>query len=357
KSLVEEFENWKAKNKDNPEEKQVPLREGFIEELRLMEFFVLCSAFHVDVKSTKDLPEMIKEYRSQITPYYFKRLTGVKNIAFDILKPFVSMIYPYQAYNNFGETFYSVCLNFITTEQKSVLGELLVNNRRYKDDNKVSPFSDLASRIAIRNMEVLTHLYNFINNRAKMVKVGMEKDGVPGMYRELLNSVALNFSVKTYSVSEDNTHYHIIGFEPLSVLVKVMTSVINKPNLKSLFNDCFAEVVVEKREPEEGSIESKLLTRGYYYTSKLIREIIFKHYPKYREEFEANTKSEFHKRLTDKGGLKKRNGEDVLRYLVSITDKEHPFDKILNDNLKEEYEAILKKKNKQVPDQQEIPFE
>ncbi len=343
-SLISEYKNWEKKNKEMPEDKKEPLREGFIEELRLMEFFALCSAFHVDVKGTRNLRMMLKEYRNQGAPYYLKRLTGVQNIAFDILKPFESIIYPELSYSNYGKEFYELCSRLIAAEQKSLLEELLLKTRRYGDDNKVSIYADLASRMAIRNMEVLTHLYNYIRDRGRTVKVGYDKRGVPGMYRELLNSVVKNFSVKTYSLGEDNKNYHRITFEPLSVLVSVLGSVIEKPKLRKMFDECFAEVEVENRLPEEGSIEESLLTRGFFYEGDQIRKMIFDAYPDYKREYDLNAKSEFHIRLTSRGGLKKGNGEDVMRYLVGLSDKNHNFENVLNDSLREEYEILLKQK-------------
>lgn len=329
--LVSIHQKWKKENKDKKQEERAPLPKGFSDKVKLMEFFALCSAFHVDVKSKRDLNEMRKAYRTIPVPYYLKRFTGVQNIVFDIMRPLMTTVHPMYAYVNYGFEFYVMCADMISNEPHSLLAELLLINKRYGNDKKLSTFSDLASRMAIRNMEILTDLYGKLRSRSSSIRVHADTTGIAGMYRELLNYISGSYSVKTYSLSEKDKAYHTITFKPLENLVNVMEKVMESKELKALFESCFISEEksdLSEKKPQQGTPEYDIITPGFYYTTDRTRRIIFKKYPEYKKEYD--NQGPIFVQLRDPH-LHSMDGRDVAMYLASITNDDHYFYSVFNE--------------------------
>ncbi len=337
--LCDEYDEWLKKNEEKEDKDRAPLKDEFIHKLRLIEFLVLCSAFHADVKSTRDLNEMRKVYRTLPTPYYLKRLTSVQNIVFDITRPLITGVFPSYAYRNYGDDFFKMCVNTLKYSQHSLFADLLILNQRYGSDKRISVFSDLASRIAIRNMEILTDLYGQLKSRTSSIRLHGDSDGVVGMYRELLNFIAKSYLVKTYSLSENNNEYHTVTFRPLENLVDVLKKVSKSEDLKKLFKSCFLTEEKEslddkKPKPKLNTPEYKIFTPGFYYTTDRIRRIIFSTYPKLKKEYDGQ--GLIYNRLRDPE-LKSMVADDLIKYLASISDEEHEFSNTMTEDLQKLY--------------------
>ena len=368
KALVNEYEQ--ALNRANENKKEIDLRPQFIDEVRLMEFFVLCAAFHVNIRDKK-ISSMKKEYRRLSVPYYLKTLSAVNNIVFDILKPFFSTIHPALAYQLFDIRFYNMCLELNINEEQSILRDLLYKYRKYGSDNKRSIYSDLASRTAIRNMEILSNLYSHLRNRANSISIDTKGAGLPGIYKELLGYAGKKYRVKTYALNSDSNDYRVIDFKALQPLHDILDKVIScDPRINSnskedknyepvtlweIFQYSFVEedrdefpplpilspkpkVVSEPLTPERGTLEYKFFTKGYIYNTNRIRGIIFNHYPEYKDEYGLEGPI---RPLLRTPYLYTMTGYEVVKYLASITTPTRSFADTFSPELLKVYNDLI----------------
>lgn len=209
--------------------------DGFLNALRLLEFFMLASRRNLYDKKAigSDSPD---SWRTNTNSQRFSPFTNVKNILFDISSVFVNMIYPKYAYDRFSEGIYAVALR----HEKSVLRSVLDKNRLYEGTR--NRFVDLMSRVTIRNMEVLDDLYIWLSDKKDSIRPS--GNGVIGVletfYKFFSNQGPSGYSVKTYDRRDGNKDFYTITFSPVGELASVLNTVEQDEYLKKLFNKIYA---------------------------------------------------------------------------------------------------------------------
>ena len=120
--------------------------------LRLAEFFMLTVRCLIDLKNRDS------NIRLQNEPIYFRKFgASAKNMVFDITMPFFNVVYPKDAYCRFGNDIYK----YAVKDPSSLLNRMTDLNLREKD-NRVWALMSMA---AIRNMEILEDLTDWLHNR------------------------------------------------------------------------------------------------------------------------------------------------------------------------------------------------
>ena len=120
--------------------------------LRLCEFFMLTVKHLVDLKSAD------KNARLQTEPLYFKKFgTTAKNMLFEIAMPFFNAIYPKWTYGRFGKSIFDAAKK----DPNSVLNRMIQHKSRKKSNDTW----EIMSKAAIRNMEILEDLTEWLHDR------------------------------------------------------------------------------------------------------------------------------------------------------------------------------------------------
>lgn len=199
---------------------------AFIYKLNLAEFIILCVSRKLEVGDYDFSGVDINYWREEETNFYFSKFDRKdKNLLFDITAPFLNMICPQFAYNRFSTKFYEIA----ETCKDSLLSKILNNDRRYGEDENVT--SDLMSRMAIRNMEVLDNLTQWLSDRRldKGVEKNYEDIWLLRDFFKSLNGDKGGYSVNTYLQNDQQEgSFHSITFTPISILGEFLDILISK---------------------------------------------------------------------------------------------------------------------------------
>lgn len=273
------------------------LPNGFVERLRLCEFFMLCISHREDQRGNKN-PRLYNE------PLYLKKIGATtKNLVFDISSPFVNAVCPELTYKRFSDKIYDIA--------KKTPGSLVRLMYSHENRKKANKTWEVMSKVAIRNMEVLEDLTSWLHDHKEENKP--DKKGRAGVLRNFFlhfrisskDNIVLStrYSVKTYDKYQDGEDvqdkseeekYYLIHFSALSVLRNALselfgsTSNRHKADLapeelkenkrlederKDLFNSIFAyDAIFQQKVTYSISEVEQVLSE--YCSQKLIDQII-----------------------------------------------------------------------------------
>ena len=195
------------------------LPKGFVERLRLCEFFMLCISHREDQRGYRN-PRLYNE------PLYFRKFGNTaKNLVFDISSPFFNAVCPELSYARFSDRIYDIA--------RETSGSLVRRMWKHENRNKGNMTWEMMSKAAIRNMEVLEDLTSWLHDNKEDNKP--EGKGRAGVLRNFLLHLRVptagkkqkRYSIKTYDKYQDTTvldfrpeeeKYYRIHFSVLSVL-------------------------------------------------------------------------------------------------------------------------------------------
>lgn len=211
--------------------------------LRLCEFFMLTIKNREDLKDSKFDARLINE------PLYFKPYgNNVRNLIFDALSPFVNAVYPEFAYSRFNKSIY----RFAKKDPCSLVS-LMTNQPQSRDRENTT--WELMSKAAIRNMEILEDLTDWLHDK----KPGTGAGGKNNLLLSLSNFYynfhishtegelpQSGYFVKTYhrysdakKVLKDNEKpYYLIDYSTYSLLRYVLMELIDE-NLSNANSENF----------------------------------------------------------------------------------------------------------------------
>lgn len=192
----------------------------------LVEFFILTTYRKFESKSGEYKASEIDFWRAAPHTMYFRQIpTNTRNLLFDVTAPFVNMINPEAAYRRFDSKFFDLALSY----KDSILNKLYNHYRRYQ--GKRNEKADLMSRIAIRNIEVLCDIQNWLKHQRFTLRP--EGNGDIGLLRNfyrLFGSSTNRYQIKTYDEIPPDKHqsikYHDIDFRPLAILENFLSELI-----------------------------------------------------------------------------------------------------------------------------------
>lgn len=219
----------------------------------LLEFFILTSSRKIDKKGEKDYTTNLSDWRIRSYENCFKQLGyGTRNILFDVSAPFINMVNPEYAYCRYDKDFYEIALRF----EGSLLNQLLKLGRRYpENETPISLRTDLMSRVAIRNIEVLNDIYKWLKAQKSKLRPDSNGDiGLLSQFYQLFSDTATGYRIKTYDkvdeekIRGDNSiiNYHDITFHPLAILGSYLAEIL--PNRLFQHDDMTDEQTKEINE-------------------------------------------------------------------------------------------------------------
>lgn len=204
--------------------------------LNLIEFFILTISRRVSTKSGDYSLSDTDSWRTDSTISYLQPFpVGVKNLLFEATAPFVNILRMEWAYNRFDKDFYRVA-----KKCKGSLVNKLLNHRRNRNSDE---YHDLLSQMAIRNMEVLSDLQWWMEERKKQLRPdGKGQLGVlANFYLNFGANKEKSYNVDTYYEDEDaskntpNRLFHKISFRPLALLGECLDRVSRDEQASRLF--------------------------------------------------------------------------------------------------------------------------
>lgn len=320
RSLLAQFNQWKKDSK-----KSLPL--GFIEKVRLIEFFAYTTVRHVDAKDRKRATNLSGNFREERDVYYLHNLSTTKNIFFDVVAPLVKLADPQAALALYGKDFMEMCLDLDDDGARSLIN-CLYRDLRY--GGSVNCRSDLASRIAVRNMEVLEDIASYLKRKANDWRPKGEGD--MRVYSDFFRYFA-NYQISTYTLVASTKKYHKITLRPIAFLADTIDQCMADEELSKLFYECFA-TQEEKRTPLKGTQEAMQIFPGFEYKPEMIRNIVKFHYPDYADNEHIISMLKFPR-------LSTMDGEEVMKYLKSISLGKDLFSKAITEDLRNDYLQAL----------------
>lgn len=205
------------------------IKDDEIYKFNLIEFFILTSSRRIDLKVEKKYASNMSKWRSWAPIKYFQPFSyGTKNILFDVSAPFINMVNPMLSYSRYDSRFFEMALKY----NGSLLNKLLKTNRRYaKDDIIHSEETDLMSRVAVRNVEVLEDINKWLKKeRFNLRPEGNGDIGLLSQFFGLFGENGKGYRIKTYDVNgnKSNIHinYHNITFHPIAVLSEFLKCIL-----------------------------------------------------------------------------------------------------------------------------------
>lgn len=320
RSLLTRYNQWrKDPNKELPH--------GFIEKVHLIEFFAYTTVRHVEAKDGKRAQNPNDRFRAERDVYYLHNLSATKNILFDVAAPLVKLTDPQAALSLYGKDFLEMCLALDSDGARSIIN-CLYHDMRYA--GSVDRRSDLASRVAVRNMEVLEDIISYLKRGADNYRPKGEGD--MRVYSDFFKYFA-NYQISTYTLDASTKKHHKITLKPIALLADTLDICMMDEELSDLFYDCFASRE-GKLFPEKGTTEAERISAGFKYKPEMVRNIIKSHYPDYADNESIIGMLKFPKLTT-------MDGEGVVKYLKSKFSGKDYFSKAIGDDLREEYLADL----------------
>jgi len=260
-----------AVHKDDFDGDNIP--SGLSAKLRLIEFFMLTVKERVDLKVADSNGRLANE------PLYFKPFGNtVKNLLFDATVPLVNAIYPKFAYDRFHADIF----NIAKKDNESLLNRMI----RYSSGVKKHELKDkkndswkLMSKAAIRNMEVLEDLTEWLRDKKNSIRTS--GNGMIGALTDFYDQLEITekdgeiptkgYWIKTYnkytaykSLKEKNKFY-LIDYSIYSLLRNVLSQLEEKN---------FAE-------PRERELAKR---RNYLFHSIMSENAIFAYKKRYTKE-------------------------------------------------------------------------
>ncbi len=320
RSLLAKFNQWRKDPKKG-------LPDGFIEKVNLIEFFAYTTVRHVEAKDRKRAENLNDKFRAERDVYYLHNLSATKNIFFDVAAPLVKLADPQAALALYGRDFLEMCLTLDFDDARSLI------NRLYRDmryAGSVDRRSDLASRVAVRNMEVLGDIVSYLKRGADDLRPRGEGD--IRVYSDFFRYFA-NYQISTYSLDASTKRHHKITLRPIAILADTLDMCMANEELSELFYGCFA-IQEEKRLPGKGTPEASRICAGFEYKPELVRNIIRTHYPEYSDKEHIISMLKFPKLVT-------MDGEGVVKYLRSRFPGSDLFSKAIGEDLQDVYLAEI----------------
>lgn len=296
---------------------------GFIEKVHLIEFFAYTTVRHVEAKDRKRAENLNDKFRAERDVYYLHNLSATKNIFFDVAAPLVKLADPQVALALYGKDFLNMCLTLDSDDARSLIN-CLYRDMRYA--GSVDRRSDLASRVAVRNMEVLEDIISYLKRGSDVLRPKGEGD--IRIYSDFFRYFA-NYHISTYTLDASTKKHHKITLEPIAILAGTLDKCMADEELSELFYECFA-IQEEKRFPEKGTPEASRISADFEYKPDMVRTIIKTHYPDYANNEHIISMLKFPKLAT-------MDGKGVVKYLRSKFPGADLFSKAIGEDLQDEY--------------------
>lgn len=190
--------------------------------LRLCEFFMLTVAGRDFIADNRRL---VNE------PLYFKSFgTSVKNLMFDVTAPFLNAMYPELAYGRFNNVIYKIALK----DKASLLNRMIgLTPKREKENDSW----ELMSKVAIRNMEILEDLTQWMHGNRE--KIRPDGKGLQGALRNFYSRYdapakegempTTGYCVKTYTKTDGKKgkDHYLINYSVYGCLGEVMNELLS----------------------------------------------------------------------------------------------------------------------------------
>ncbi len=221
--LEKKYSNFFPKNRAN---KKVKIPKSLSARLRLCEFFMLTVRNRIDVKRSDSNIRLLAE------PVYFKDFGAMtKNLMFDITMPFLNAVYPERAYGRFGKDIFE----YAKKDPDSLLNRMTNLKSRGKDNVTW----ELMSKSAIRNMEILEDLTEWLQDRKASGRVVGSSfiDALIAFYsqfefKESKDPIPVGkYCVKTYGktsekgIIRDNDPFYYIDYSVFAEVGKVLEEI------------------------------------------------------------------------------------------------------------------------------------
>lgn len=204
---------------DNSNTPQLIFTEEFKSKLRTVEFFMLTTLRYVWAVN-KDLKESgIHKYRVQSDAYYDRAISdNTKNLQFDVLEPFFTLIDIEHAYGRFSKTIFSIAKDVEDSLYNRLIAEVPDDDRSY------------LSRNCIRNSEILDDLFLKLRSSRGNHRTGSSDAIIKDLYNDISK-----YGIASYDPGKD-TKYYKITFPSFKVLSKLFDDSVFVQNFNDIYN-------------------------------------------------------------------------------------------------------------------------
>lgn len=201
--LIKEIE--KQHDKGEPDDKVYS--EDFLIRLKTVEFFMLTISRYV-WSTNKELKESgIHKYRLQPQTYYDRKFdNSTKNLMFDALEPFFTMIDIQHAYGRFSEKIYTIAKN---------VPDSLYNKLKALEKNYDRSF---LSMVCIRNSEILDDLFLKLRSARGSYRKGNDDIIIKDLYANIAR-----YSIASYDKGNNSDNYYKITYPAFKILSDLFT--------------------------------------------------------------------------------------------------------------------------------------
>lgn len=148
------------RNKLNNPEIAEEERNAYISKLRLAEFFMLTISRYVWTTNVSLTELGIHKYRLNAPAYYDRRITRqTKNLSFDVLAPFFTLLNMRHAYERFDEEIYDIAVGCEESLVKKLYGKKSLTQDRF------------LSMVGLRNAEIIEDIFNSLKLDRRKLKI------------------------------------------------------------------------------------------------------------------------------------------------------------------------------------------